>query len=267
MQQDYDLVVVGHISYDENRTKHGTKVVPSGTAYLATLPASLYSKKIGLVTRIGEDYDIGLLERLDINLSGVHMIKGGKTSRFFNNYLNEECSIKEFKAEFNVGADLVPEDVPGYYLNSKYIHIATMPPQQQRRFIKYFRSKSQAKISVDTLVQYIEEWEKEVADVLSMADIVFLDRKEYDLIGNLEGKDMVIKKGAEGAEYRYGGKIIKTPAPKVEVVDKTGSGDVLAGVFLVLLAIGKSAEHALKEAVDVASKSITEFGVDSLLEG
>ena len=54
----FDLVVIGHVSYDENKTKYGVKIVPSGAGYLVTLPASLYSKNIGLVTRIGGDFDI-----------------------------------------------------------------------------------------------------------------------------------------------------------------------------------------------------------------
>ncbi|MDO8429908.1 MAG: hypothetical protein Q7S73_00900, partial [bacterium] len=71
MKNAFDLIVIGHVSYDENKTIYGTKTVPSGAAYLVTLPASIYSKNIGIVARIGKDYDIENLKRLGINLDGI----------------------------------------------------------------------------------------------------------------------------------------------------------------------------------------------------
>lgn len=266
MQHKYDLIVIGHVSYDENRTRYGIKTVPSGGVYLVALPASLYSKRIGLVTRVGEDFDMRLLERLNIDLSGVHIIKNGKTSRFYHNYLSEDGSMREFKAELNVGSGLIPEDIPASYFDSRCIHIATMPPHQQRKFVKYLRPRSSAMLSVDTLEQYVKKWQQEIIDIFLMADLIFVDRREHNLIRGLEGKDIIIKKGSEGAEYRHGGEIIKVPAPRVTVVDKTGAGDVLAGVFLILRARGKDPEAALKEAVKLASESITQFGIDFLLK-
>jgi sugar/nucleoside kinase (ribokinase family) len=266
MNKQFDLVIIGHVSYDQNNTFFGTKTVPSGGAYLVGLPASIFSKKIGIVSRIGGDYDLKNLKKLGIDLKGVKIIPRGKTTRFYHKYKKPDGSIRDFKPELNVGADLSSNDIPVQYLNSKFIHIATMPPQQQIKFMNFLKSKTKSKISIDTLEQYIQQWPKEVLEVFLKADLIFLDKREKQMMNGLKGKTMVIKKGSEGAEYLSGKKIIKIPAPKTKVVDKTGAGDVLEGVFLALLAQGKKPIYSLKKAVNLASKSVTQFGIDFLLK-
>lgn len=139
MEKQFDLIVIGHISYDENNTFFGSKTVPSGSAYLVALPASIYSKKIGIVARVGEDYDLQNLKKLKIDLKGIKVVPGGKTTRFYHNYKTRDGSIRDFKAELNVGADLSPKDIPTDYLDSKFIHIATMPPRQQKKIYNFFK--------------------------------------------------------------------------------------------------------------------------------
>jgi len=46
-----------------------------------------------------------------------------------------------------------------------------------------------------------------------------------------------------------------------DVVDKTGAGDCLNGVFLNLLVNGESEETALRTAVDLATESIKQRGI------
>jgi len=266
MKKQFDLIVIGHISYDENNTFFGSKTVPSGAAYLVALPASIYSKKIGVVARVGKDYNLENLKKLKIDLNGIKVVPGGKTTRFYHNYKTRDGSIRDFKAELNVGANLCPNDIPADYLNSKFIHIATMPPRQQKKFITFLKPRTKAKLSIDTLEQYVQRWPKEVLRNFSLVDLIFVDKREKKLIGALERKDVVIKKGADGAEYIHNNRIIKMVAPRVKVVDKTGAGDVLAGAFLTMLAKGKRPVFALKEAVNLASKSVTQFGIDFLLE-
>ena len=45
------------------------------------------------------------------------------------------------------------------------------------------------------------------------------------------------------------------------VVDKTGAGDCLNGVFMNLIANGYSNEVALKKAIEIATLSIKDFGI------
>jgi len=264
----FDLVVIGHISFDENIIKGKKHVIKSGSAYLTALPASLFSKKVGVVSRIGGDFPLKELQKLKVNLDGVKVIKEGKTTRFFHTYLSADGQERTFRPEMNVGGEIVPEDIPDHYLDSCFIHVATNLPQKQKQFIEYIRRKrSKALIAIDTLEQYIEQYPKEVLQAFQMADIVFIDKKEKNLIEELSEKTMVIKKGAEGADFIQNGKKISVTAPKVKVVvDKTGAGDVLAGAFLALMAKGNPPGFSLEKAVALASKSITRHGIDFLLE-
>lgn len=79
-------------------------------------------------------------------------------------------------------------------------------------------------------------------------------------------KPTVLKRGAKGATYidMQAGVEFTVNAPSTNVVDTTGAGDTLAGVFLARRARGDSVEDALTDAVNVASKTVTDFGVEHI---
>jgi sugar/nucleoside kinase (ribokinase family) len=55
---------------------------------------------------------------------------------------------------------------------------------------------------------------------------------------------------------------MQVAAPASELVDSTGAGEVLAGVFLALRAAGVPVRAALGYGVRAASAKVAEFGVD-----
>jgi len=264
----FDIIVIGHVGFEN--ILNGPKPVTycGGAGYYTSLAASLFSKNVGLVSRIGSDFDISKLKKLGINLQGVKLIEGGLSPQFRLRYNPLNYEQRDFECDWNVAADITPLDIPREYFSAKYFHIATAPPKQQLEWIKYIRKHSDAKISIDTLEQFIEWWKEDVIDALSAVDMVFINRRESELIGKLKShKTMVIKKGPDGADYSVNGKIIySTPAPKSVMKDPTGSGDIVAGVFLALMAQTNDYEKSLKEAVKTASKSIQDYGVDFLIK-
>ncbi len=267
------LLIIGHTSYDENINRFGeSRITPSGAAYMGAVGASLITKNIGLVTRVGQDYDLDTLRKLQIPLNGVKSITDGKTTRFKLVYRYQDELKRDFFAEYNVGNDIDPEDIPPQFLKSATcVHIATMLPEHQRRFIYHLReSKPDLPISVDTIEQYILEQPGLVASNLRDVDLVWVDRREYHLLPSsvLAQRAVVLKMGKEGAIYiNREQNQIHVNAPFVErVVDKTGSGDVLAGAFLAGITNGDSIEQSLKRACEFASRSIQDFGVEHLLE-
>jgi len=44
-------------------------------------------------------------------------------------------------------------------------------------------------------------------------------------------------------------------------MDSIGAGEILAGAFLALRALGLAEDRALRYAVEAATRSVTEFGV------
>lgn len=273
-QSPPQLVIIGHVAYDQNTYSSGEKspFFPSGDAYFGAVGASLYNKHVGIVSRVGSDYDMHLLTRLSIDIEGVRKIPHGKTTRFYLGYTTPDSRERTFRSEFNVNTDLSPLDIPPRYLMASHIHIACMPPQKQQLFITFLKQKSNAKLSLDTIEQFIERWPHLVANVMQQVDMVFIDSNELAMIKKhglhtmKANAELVLKEGAKGASYIYGKERITVSAPLVQtIVDKSGAGDVLAGVFLALLARGETKQFALQTAVKVASESLKGYGVEALL--
>ena len=117
-------------------------------------------------------------------------------------------------------------------------------------------------IGVDTIEQYANMLETK--EVFDMADIAFID-KEFEKLLNCDAKTKVIKLGKTGCILKEDGEEVRVKANVIEnVVDKTGAGDCLNGVFMNLLANGYSKKSALSKAVEIATLSIMDFGILSI---
>ena len=54
------------------------------------------------------------------------------------------------------------------------------------------------------------------------------------------------------------------PAPKVEIYDVTGAGDVFLASFSVIYSVTNDMEEAIKKAIRLASESTKYFGIYKL---
>lgn len=73
-----------------------------------------------------------------------------------------------------------------------------------------------------------------------------------------EGATVVVKRGPDGAQVMGpDGNLISAAAPKVDVVDTIGAGDVFNAAFLAALARGKSLAASLSHGTRVASQAIS----------
>jgi 2-dehydro-3-deoxygluconokinase len=112
----------------------------------------------------------------------------------------------------------------------------------------------------------------EIAACARGADIVFVSLEEADAIFGAAGADeiaralgfgpaeIVVTLGGGGAAAYVNGSELRIAAPPIEVVDATGAGDALAGVYLAERVAGASAERALNRAVLAATLSCRSFG-------
>jgi len=99
----------------------------------------------------------------------------------------------------------------------------------------------------------------------SLVDIAFLNECELKILypDDVDRPPRYVgKRGAGGASYFADRQELSVSAPSVDVVDTTGAGELLAGVFLSMLTAGHDAHHALDVAVLVASTKVQEFGLD-----
>lgn len=264
----HHLVSIGLAGHESAHTQHGKQKIRGGAAYFVAKGASTVSNQIGIVTRVGKDFDLNSIKRSGIDARGIKVIPTGKSFNWHSKYDKDNERVMS-RGQLNVGSGLSPKDIPKDYVNAKHIHIATMPPELQIKIIEYLRKRGcKARISIDTVEQIIRRSPKKVREAISKANIVFLNEREFELLKQHLpfGSQMVVRKlGSRGAELHHRGKKVRSRAPKIKVViDPTGAGDILAGTFLTLLAKGYSQKEALKQAVKTASHSTRRFGVEHL---
>lgn len=265
------LLVVGFVANDTNIINDIVKILPGGAAYFAVLAGSLYVKNIGLVTRIGQDFNINILPK-GILKQGIKKIKKGKTFRSIQRYFDEkDLTNRDIKIIWGVAKSLSPKDIPLAWLKSaKWVHVATMPPGHQAKFVKFLKQKApQLKMSIDTDLVFLKDKKnlKIIKDNFKLADLVFVNRREYAILKPFldKLKSVVVKLDEAGAKYLEKGKIIcQVKAKRVKVVEVTGAGDIFAGAFIANQYLGKPIKQCLKIATDLATKSVTKEGVQHL---
>ncbi|HEY6791239.1 MAG TPA: carbohydrate kinase family protein [Trebonia sp.] len=258
------LVVIGHVGVATDRTASGTTVAIGGAGYaVAAAAAALLGSQVGLVAQVGTDLGLSALRSTDLNLDGVTELPGA-SARFLIHQFDD--GTRSFKSELGVAASPRLDLFPEAYLQARHIHLGTAPPRQQLAWLEFLRDMGcAAKISVDMFEHFVATEPQDSRAACDLADLVFVNTAEYE---GLYGADsypkspVVLKHGAEGAEFIRDGLRHWARATPVHAVDPIGAGEVLAGVFLALHADGLPEEDALRYAVTAATTSVTEFGVD-----
>lgn len=267
-----DFVVVGNISYDynyfPNRDNEELKVVVNygGATIYSAIPASIFTK-VGISAKVGEDYSLDILRSYNLDLTGVKVVNG-KTTMFKQVFTSEDGQLRDFSEFVNPNTVLLPEDIPNNYLNAKYIHVCTNYPEAQYELVRFLRNNSNAILSIDTLEDYYYDDKKIdiIKSSFDLVDIAFID-KEFKNLFDCKAPIKIIKLGKEGCQFISSNKTFGVKAPICDfVVDKTGAGDCVTGVFCALKSMGEDDEVALQMAVNVATESIKDYGMLSLVK-
>lgn len=268
MNKELDCAIIGNLAFNRDITPEGEQISFGGSAYYAAIGASKFSRKIGIVSRVGCDFDLRRLTSRNIDTKGVAVIPGGKTSRF--TIIQHEDSSRDFESYMGVNSEVDPSIFPETYSSTKYIHLATSLPDHYIIWLNNLHSRifSSTTVSIDTFETYVMQYPDITREAIKMAGMIFMNQEELRVIkqfGDISfSVPLVLKRGPLGAVYIDKDKTITIPAPKVKVIDTTGAGDVLAGTFLALRAQGTSIDEALRLAVNNASQSITNFGVEHI---
>ena len=259
-----NLIIIGDSAYDTNKficedSSHFFKTNYGGAGIYSSVPASLFYR-VGLVSNAGEDFNVDKLKKFNIDLRGFHTHKDERTSRFYNILRTKDRQERETVAEYNERLTATFDDIPKEFLKAKYFYISTMLPSNQKQIIEKLRNcNPNAIIGVDTFEGYADL--NETREVFDLVDIAFVD-KEFSNLIQCKSKTKVIKLGKTGCILLDREHAQKFDATVIEnVVDKTGAGDCLNGVFMNLIANGYSNEVALKKAIEIATLSIKDFGI------
>ncbi|MGB5170953.1 PfkB family carbohydrate kinase [Eudoraea sp.] len=280
------LLIVGTVAFDAIETPFGkTDKILGGAATFIGLAASQFDIEMGIISIVGDDLPqeyLDLLSSKKIDLSGVEIVKGGKTFFWSGRYYNDLNSRETLSTELNVLADFNPI-VPDNFKEADVVMLGNLHPSIQLSVINQMDKKPKL-VVLDTMNYWMDNTLDELKEVIKQVDIITINDEEArqlthehslvkaaSAIQEMGPKFVVIKKGENGALLFHKENIFFAPAlPLKEVFDPTGAGDTFAGGFVGHLTESENISfNNLKNAVihgsNLASFSVEKFGTERML--
>lgn len=280
------LLIVGTVAFDAIETPFGkTDKILGGAATFIGLSASFFNIKSGIVSVVGEDFPqeyLNLLSDRDIDISGIEIVKGGKTFFWSGRYHNDLNSRDTLVTELNVLADFQPK-VPAEFKNSEVVMLGNLHPKVQISVLDQMTAKPKL-VVLDTMNFWMDCALPELLEIMKRVDVITINDEEarqlsgeYSLvkaaakIHTMGPKYVVIKKGEHGALLFHGKEIFFAPAlPLEEVFDPTGAGDTFAGGFSGFIAQSENISFGnMKNAIiygsNLASFCVEKFGTERMV--
>lgn len=279
------LVIVGTVAFDAIETPFGkTDKILGGAATFIGLAASQFNINSAVVSVVGGDFPqkyLDLLSHKNIDISGVEIIKDGKTFFWSGLYHNDMNSRDTLVTELNVLADFQPI-VPESFKDAKVVMLGNLHPLTQLSVLEQM-NKTPELVILDTMNFWMDSALKDLHKVIRKIDVITINDEEarqltgeYSLvvaarkIHAMGPKYVVIKKGEHGALLFNNDNIFYAPAlPLEEVFDPTGAGDTFAGGFAGYLAkTNDFSFENMKKAIiygsTLASFCVEKFGTERM---
>jgi len=279
------LVIVGTVAFDAIETPFGkTDKILGGAATFIGLAASQFNLDASIVSIVGGDFPqehLDLLTSKNIDISGIEIVKEGKTFYWKGKYHNDMNSRDTLVTELNVLEHFSPV-VPKNYVNADVVMLGNLHPMVQMSVLDQMETKPKLAI-LDTMNFWMDCALEDLQKVIKRIDVITINDEEarqltgeYSLvvaarkIHEMGPKYVVIKKGEHGALLFHDDYVFYAPAlPLEEVFDPTGAGDTFAGGFAGYIAkTGDISFENMKNAViygsTLASFSVEKFGTERM---
>lgn len=280
------LLIVGTVAFDAIETPFGkTDKILGGAGTYIGLSASHFELQSAIVSVVGDDFPkeyINLLTDRNIDISGLEVVKGGKTFFWSGRYHNDLNSRDTLDTQLNVLADFQPK-VPQNFKNADVVLLGNLHPLVQNSVLDQMETKPKL-VVLDTMNFWMDCALPELLQVIKRVDVITINDEEarqlsgeYSLvkaakkIHGMGPKYVVIKKGEHGALLFDDKEIFFAPAlPLEEVFDPTGAGDTFAGGFAgYITQSGNISFNNMKKAIihgsNLASFCVEKFGTERMV--
>ncbi len=246
------LLIIGSVAFDAIETPFDkTDKILGGAATYAGLAASYFTKRINLISVVGDDFPqehIDFLKSRNINMDGLEIKQGEKTFFWKGRYHIDMNSRDTIDTQLNVLGGFDPQ-IPEHYQNCDFLMLGNLMPTVQSNVIKQLKKRPKL-VVMDTMNFWMDAAWDELMNTITMVDVLVINdeearqmTKEYSLVKaaqkilKMGPKYLVIKKGEHGALLFNKDQVFFAPAlPLEEVFDPTGAGDSFAGGFIGYLA-------------------------------
>ena len=281
------ILVVGTMAFDAIETPFGkTDKIVGGAATYICLSSSFFSKKLNLVSVVGEDFPsnaIQILKNKSVDVDGLQIKKGEKTFFWSGRYHNDMNSRDTLDTQLNVLENFDPI-VPEKYRESEFLMLGNLMPSVQKKVLSQMKKRPKL-VVLDTMNFWMDLFMNDLKEALKEVDVLTINDEEarqlsgeYSLVKAAKlilamgPQYLIIKKGEHGALLFNNEEVFFAPAlPLEEVFDPTGAGDSFAGGFIGYLAKTNdisfdNMKRAVINGSAMASFCVEKFGTQKLTE-
>lgn len=251
-----DIVLIGQATIDDIHRGDGYSSLntPGGAVLYATVGASMWRVRVGVVTRFGDDYDPTFAEQATASpdltdWSGVSFLVGQSIHDVATYHRDGSRSYRFRSAHRLHELTPRPADIPAHLRGAKYVHLASAPLGLQLELARAARADGSA-VSLDTERHFIRADRDFVTPLLAEVDFFVPSLEHLQLIFDSDTPNprafwpylrelgpafVICKWGAFGSyvfdvHRRLGWHVGTVPGLAIE--DETGAGDAFCGGFL-----------------------------------
>lgn len=210
------LLIVGTVAFDAIETPFGkTDKILGGAATYIGLSASFFNLKSAIVSIVGDDFPqehLDLLTSKNIDITGLEVVKGGKTFFWSGRYHNDLNSRDTLVTELNTLADFEPK-VPAAFADADVVMLGNLHPLVQSSVLNQMTTTPKL-VVLDTMNFWMDCALPELLDVIKRVDVITINDEEAR---QLSGEYSLVKAAAK----------IQTMGPKYVVIKKGEHGALL----------------------------------------
>lgn len=283
------LIVAGNVTLDDTVLPDGqtSMGIVGGDVLYSGLAAALWTRPVGLLSRVGADFPLDDLRRVraaGLDTAGISA-HPGPTIRYWIVYEwdGRRHFILRTPEERLHALSPEPDDVPTAYAHAaRAVHVAAMPFDQAERLVRAAAAlPTHPLITLDTHEGFVDGYQERFAALLPLLAAFLPSREEVALwfgyddperaIANLltlGANAVAIKMGVEGAltqsRGEHGPRLV--PSIATTVRDATGAGDAFCGGFAACLADGGHVLDAAMAGAVAASFAVERHGSLGLID-
>ena len=282
------VTVVGSIAFDAVKTPFGERERMLGGAAVHFALAASFFDEVRIVGTVGDDFgdeELAVLERRNIDVSGIEHVKG-KTFFWRGEYGWDLNSRTTLDTQLGVFESFKPK-LGEAARQSDVVFLANIQPDLQRAVRAQLPNTRFA--ALDSMNLWIDVARDSLVAAINEVDCVILNDAELrqlagkpSLVGSARevlswgppgGRAVVAKLGEYGAALITAEAYFSLPAfPLETVVDPTGAGDCFAGGFVGYIAAqGRDKplappllRRAMAYGTAIASFNVEEFGTERI---
>lgn len=265
---DLIAVIDGHPAANAKTQMHGYAELPGGQSASAAAAMARLGLTTGYIGRIGDD-DFGRRGIDSLRAEGVDVADvvtvTGATSQFAVVLVDRRSGTRTVVWHRHPGLSMVPADIPAPAVHAarvlhvdchETIAVAAAAAEARRAGTRTVVDVEKVRPGIDGLLRHIDVIIAAETFPTEYTGVTDLGAALAALQGTTGAPVVCVTLGEQGSLCRAGGREIRTPAFRVEVVDSTGAGDVFrAGFIAGWLHGGQEAEleEALRWANAVAA--------------